>query len=112
MLTSGSKSFYKGILLRSLWILLSHIVILRENFSNVSEVRPKSASKCFLSNQNKRNSQDSGKNVPTNGPSNSGSSIPERHKMDRDDMKFPIFNGNGLEVLEQHMFLCEAIWTM
>ena len=29
-----------------------------------------------------------------------------------DKIKFPIFNGNGLEDLEQHWFLCEVIWTV
>ena len=28
------------------------------------------------------------------------------------DIKFPIFNGNGLEDPEEHCFLCEAIWTV
>ena len=28
------------------------------------------------------------------------------------NIKLPIFNGNGLEDLEQHWFLCEAIWTV
>ena len=28
------------------------------------------------------------------------------------DIKFPKFNGNGLEDPEQHWFVCEAVWTM
>ena len=28
------------------------------------------------------------------------------------DIKFLIFNGNGLEDLKKHWFLYEAIWTM
>ena len=28
------------------------------------------------------------------------------------DIKLPIFNGNGLEDPEQHWFLCESVWTM
>ena len=28
-----------------------------------------------------------------------------------DEMKLPIFNGNGTDDLEQYWFLCEAIWT-
>ena len=28
-----------------------------------------------------------------------------------DEMKLPIFNGNGIDDLEQYWFLCEAIWT-
>ena len=28
------------------------------------------------------------------------------------DIKRSIFNGNGLEDLEQHWFLCGALWTM
>ena len=74
---------------------------------SVSEVTPKSVSKFFLSNQSNGNSQDSGKKVRTSGPSNSGSLVPQRHKMVGDDMNFPIFNGNGLEYLEKHWFLCE-----
>ena len=27
-----------------------------------------------------------------------------------DDMKLPVFRGIGLEDLEQHWFLCEAVW--
>ena len=27
-------------------------------------------------------------------------------------IKLPIFNGNGLEYPEQHLFLREAIWTV
>ena len=80
--------------------------------SLASKLRPKSVSKCFFSNQSNSNSQDSGKKVPTVGPSNSGSSVPQRHKMAEDDMKLPIFNGNGLEDAEQHWFLCDAVWTV
>ena len=29
-----------------------------------------------------------------------------------DDIKMPAFSGNGLQDPEQHMFLCEAIWTV
>ena len=29
-----------------------------------------------------------------------------------DDMKLPIFKGTGAEDLEQHWFLCEAVWTI
>ena len=28
------------------------------------------------------------------------------------DIKFPIFNGNGLEDLEKHWFLRESVWAM
>ena len=28
------------------------------------------------------------------------------------DMKLPIFNGNGLEDPKKHWFLCEVVWTM
>ena len=77
---------------------------------SVSNVTPKSVSKFFLSNQSNGNSQDSGKKVrKSSGPSNLGSSVPQRHKMVGDDMNLPIFNGNGLEDLEQHFFLCESI---
>ena len=46
-------------------------------------------------------------NVPTSGTANSGLLVPQSHKMVGDDMKLPIFNGNGLEYLEKHWFLCE-----
>ena len=29
-----------------------------------------------------------------------------------DDIKLPIFRGTGLEDLEQHWFLCEAVWNV
>ena len=29
-----------------------------------------------------------------------------------DNIKLPIFNGNGLEDLEQYWFLCEAVCTV
>ena len=32
--------------------------------------------------------------------------------MAENDIKLPIFNGNVLEDLEQHWFLCESMWTM
>ena len=32
--------------------------------------------------------------------------------MDGNDIKLPIFNGNGLEDPEQHWFLCEVVWTV
>ena len=73
----------------------------------ISEVRPKSVSKCFLSNPINNNSHDSGQNVLTTGPSHSGSSSPQRNRMVEDDMRLPIFNGNGLEDPKQHWFLCE-----
>ena len=28
------------------------------------------------------------------------------------DIKLPILNGNGLEDLEKHWFLCEVVWTV
>ena len=70
----------------------------------VSEVRPKSASKCLLSNLSNSNSQYSGEKFPTNSPSNSGSSIPQRNTILGDGTKLPIFNRNGLEDHEQHYF--------
>ena len=60
-----------------------------------------------MSNQSNINSQDSGKKFPTSGPYNLGSLVPRRNKMAGDDMKFPIFNGNGLEDPKQHWILCE-----
>ena len=38
--------------------------------------------------------------------------IPPTNTMVGDDIKLPIFNGSGLEDLEQHWFLCEAVWTI
>ena len=32
--------------------------------------------------------------------------------MDGIDIKLPIFNGNGLEDLEQHWLLCNNVWTI
>ena len=32
--------------------------------------------------------------------------------MDGNDINFPLFNGNGIEDLEKHWFLCEAVWAM
>ena len=32
--------------------------------------------------------------------------------MARNDIKLPIFNGNGLEYSCQHWFLCESMWTV
>ena len=34
-----------------------------------------------------------------------------RPRMAGDEMKLPIFHGNGTDDLEQYWFLCEAIWT-
>ena len=28
------------------------------------------------------------------------------------NVKLPTFNGNGIEDLEQHWFLCEAVWMV
>lgn len=28
-----------------------------------------------------------------------------------DELRMPVFNGNGSQDREQHMFVCEAIWT-
>ena len=38
--------------------------------------------------------------------------MPKTNIMAGNDIKLLIFNGNGLEHLEKHWFLCEAIWTM
>jgi hypothetical protein len=29
-----------------------------------------------------------------------------------DDMRFPIFRGDGSEDPDQHLFLCEAVWNI
>ena len=29
-----------------------------------------------------------------------------------DDIKLPVFRGTGVEDLEQHFFLCEAVWSI
>ena len=32
--------------------------------------------------------------------------------MEGDDLKLPLFHGNGTEYLEQYWFLCELVWTV
>ena len=32
--------------------------------------------------------------------------------MEGDDMKLPMFHGNGTDDQEQYWFLCEAVWTV
>ena len=38
--------------------------------------------------------------------------IPRSNIMVGNDIKFPIFNENGLEDPKKHWFLCEPLWTM
>ena len=38
--------------------------------------------------------------------------VPRTNIMSKSDIKFPIFNGNGLKDPDQHWFLCEVMWTM
>ena len=56
----------------------------------------------ILLNQSNSNSQNNGRKVPTTRTSNSGLLVPQVHRMDGDCMKFPIFNGNGLEDPKKH----------
>ena len=37
---------------------------------------------------------------------------PDANSMATMDVRLPTFNGNGMEDLEQHWFLCEAIWMV
>ena len=37
---------------------------------------------------------------------------PNATLMERTDVRLPTFNGNRIENLEQHWFLCEAVWTV
>ena len=37
---------------------------------------------------------------------------PDAKSMDGVDIRLPTFNGNGAEDLEQHWFLCEAVWMV
>ena len=65
-----------------------------------------------MSNQSNSDSQDSGKTFLTSGTSNLSSSVSQVHRISGSDIKFPIFNGNGLEFIEQPWFLCEVVCTM
>ena len=38
--------------------------------------------------------------------------VPLTNTMAGDDIKLPIFNGNGLEDPEQHWFICEVVWIV
>ena len=38
--------------------------------------------------------------------------FPDTDSMAGTDIRLPTFNGNGVEDLEQHWFLCEAIWMV
>ena len=40
------------------------------------------------------------------------STLPAANAMVGDDIKLPIFNGNGMEDPKQHWFLCEVVWTV
>ena len=42
----------------------------------------------------------------------SSSTIPRVNIIVGNDIKLPIFNGNGLKDLEQHWFLCEVVWIV
>ena len=38
--------------------------------------------------------------------------VPPANIMDGANIKLPIFNGNGLEDANQHLFLCDTVWTV
>ena len=49
--------------------------------------------------------------TPPSGSSTKNQHPPRRNRME-DDMKLPIFKGTGAQDLEQHWYLCEAMWTI
>ena len=49
--------------------------------------------------------------TPPSGSNTANQNPPRRNRMG-DDMKLPTFRGTGAEDLEQHWFLCEAVWTI
>ena len=49
--------------------------------------------------------------TPPSGSTAPNQNPPPRKRMG-DDMKLPTFRGRGGEDLEQHWFLCEAVWTI
>lgn len=44
-------------------------------------------------------------------PTSQQTQLPQRNAME-DDIKLPVFRGTGLENLDQHWFLCEAMWNV
>ena len=56
-------------------------------------------------------------NTANSGQRSSGSqpffpNVPGVNIMAGNNIKLPIFNGNGLEDPEKHSFLCESIWSV
>ena len=69
------------------------------------EVRSRNSSPSGFVNKSNNSHGNSGRGIPTI------QIVPRMNRITRNDIKLPIFNGNGLEDLEQHWFLCKAIWT-
>ena len=74
------------------------------------KVRSIKTSPCGFANPTNNNSGTSRQGTPTREIFNS--IVTRLNRMDENDVKLSIFNGNGLEDLEQHWFLYEAIWTV
>ena len=61
-------------------------------------------------NQSNNNSGNNRQGTPTSQTFNP--TVARTNIMVENDIKLPIFNGNGLEDPKQHWFLCEAMWTV
>ena len=61
-------------------------------------------------NQSNNNSGNNRQGDPTSQTFNT--TVPRTNIMVENDIKLPIFNGNELEDLKQHWFLCESMWTV
>jgi hypothetical protein len=76
--------------------------------TEVSTINPPIAS-TVLSNQNSQNHQSPQSTITSSSTStqtgNLGSSM-------ADEMRLPIFRGDGSEDPDQHWFLCEAVWNI
>ena len=68
------------------------------------ELRSRNSYPNYFVNQGNNSCGDNKQGIPT------CQEVPRMNIMPGNDIKFPIFNGNGLEDLEQHWFLCEAVW--
>ena len=75
-----------------------------------SKVRYRDLSTSGFVNTSSTNAVNSGKWSPTS--QNHVLTVPAVNTMVGTNIKFPIFNGNGLKDLEQHWFLCEVVWTV
>ena len=74
------------------------------------EVRFRNSSPSRFVNTTNNNSGNSGQGSPAS--QTFFPRVPRVNIMAGNDIKLSIFNGNGLEHLEKHWFLCEAIWTV